>query len=215
MNRTVTEVPSISYNKLWVMIEEKCVKAVYKKTQDRDTKKMYDTDEIVKKSIGPTELFKSLGLSSQTLHAMRNNHNISLSVIDKLCTYFNCQPCDIMETVNCNLPELPQLSVSFTTRPLVERKKTYYEMVSDGTLKDGVLDQSRIMADLNSEYRYEKKVNADLGLCIKDLSHYEIKGNLLILEYSTSDTFYHMEICNVTKSFSALKPNSQIILSED
>lgn len=49
MNRTVTEVPSISYEKLWAMIEERCVKEVHKKVRDRDTKKMYETDEIVKK----------------------------------------------------------------------------------------------------------------------------------------------------------------------
>lgn len=69
-----TKVPSISYRKLWEMCEERNISNL-------------------------TSLFSSLKVSSETLNAMRNGYNISLGVIDKLCAYFNCQPCDIMEFI--------------------------------------------------------------------------------------------------------------------
>lgn len=59
--------------------------------------------------IAPTVLFEKLGLSTQTLFTMRpakegaeyktrqQKGNVSLQTIDKICSYFKCQPCDIME----------------------------------------------------------------------------------------------------------------------
>lgn len=52
------------------------------------------------KSINKLSLFIELGMSTQTLNQMRNNKTVSLKTIDKLCTYFNCQPDDIMEVDN-------------------------------------------------------------------------------------------------------------------
>lgn len=64
----------ISYSKLWELIEER------------------ELGSIV-------SLFQSLGISTQTLNAMRNKRAVSLSIIDKLCTYFKCQPGEIMEII--------------------------------------------------------------------------------------------------------------------
>lgn len=57
--------------------------------------------------ISPSKLFAQLGLSSQTYNCMRDGKegydykrkkgSVSLRTIDKLCTYFKCQPSDIME----------------------------------------------------------------------------------------------------------------------
>lgn len=64
----------ISYSKLWKLIEER------------------ELGSIV-------SLFQSLGISTQTLNAMRNKRAVSLSTIDKLCTCFKCQPGEIMEII--------------------------------------------------------------------------------------------------------------------
>lgn len=36
-------------------------------------------------------------ISRSTIYEMSLKHPISLQVIDRLCSYFKCQPCDIME----------------------------------------------------------------------------------------------------------------------
>ena len=53
--------------------------------------------KCVEEGISKTALFSKVGLSTQTLNAMSNNNNVSLKTIDKLCSYFKCQPCDVME----------------------------------------------------------------------------------------------------------------------
>lgn len=54
----------------------------------------------VEKEISPSKLFSELGISSQGLFKMRHNENVALSTIDRLCQYFKCQPCDIVELEN-------------------------------------------------------------------------------------------------------------------
>lgn len=38
-------------------------------------------------------------LSRSTIYEMLQNHPVSLQAIDSICSYFKCQPCDIMEFV--------------------------------------------------------------------------------------------------------------------
>ena len=54
----------------------------------------------VEYDISASALFKAAGLSSETLFQMKHNNSVSLRTIDKLCTYFKCQPCEIMEVDN-------------------------------------------------------------------------------------------------------------------
>lgn len=51
----------------------------------------------VREGISKSLLFSKLGMSSQTLYVMSQNGSVSLKTIDKLCSYFKCQPSDIME----------------------------------------------------------------------------------------------------------------------
>lgn len=63
----------ISYSKLWRL----CV--------ERDT--------------NPTNMIINVGSNNQALFKLRNDQTVSLLTIDKICTYFKCQPSDIMEIV--------------------------------------------------------------------------------------------------------------------
>ncbi len=65
---------SISFCKLWAKCEEE--------------------------SISPSRLFEETKMSRQTLFEMRNDRTVSLKTIDKICTYFKCQPDEIMELVS-------------------------------------------------------------------------------------------------------------------
>lgn len=38
-------------------------------------------------------------ISKSTVCEMQHDNPVALQVIDKLCSYFKCQPCDIMEFV--------------------------------------------------------------------------------------------------------------------
>lgn len=53
--------------------------------------------KCVEESISPSRLFREVNLSTQTFFEMRNNRTVSLKTIDKICTYFKCQPDEIME----------------------------------------------------------------------------------------------------------------------
>lgn len=115
MKREPIYLEYISYNKLWQKIAECANERLFLsdkewnniKTQaeiNLKNKGIVNVDkELVKelspylKSITPTALFKRLGISTQTLSVLKNNGSVSLSTIDKLCSYFKCQPCDIME----------------------------------------------------------------------------------------------------------------------
>ena len=39
-------------------------------------------------------------ICQSSLYEMRHNRPVDLRVIDKICSYFKCQPCDIMEFVD-------------------------------------------------------------------------------------------------------------------
>lgn len=56
---------------------------------------------LIDKQITPTDLIKELGLSSATIAKLnakkRKSEYVSLSVIEKICIYFNCPISDIIE----------------------------------------------------------------------------------------------------------------------
>ncbi|MGN4434381.1 helix-turn-helix domain-containing protein [Bacillus cereus group sp. MYBK69-1] len=54
---------------------------------------------LIDKDIKKLDLKDKLGISSSTLAKFSKNEYISLSVIDKLCAYFNCQPSDLIEYI--------------------------------------------------------------------------------------------------------------------
>lgn len=61
-------------------------KPLFKLLLDRDMKK--------------TDLREVLGIGTNTIAKFDKGENVSLEVIDKLCTYFKVQPNDIMEHKN-------------------------------------------------------------------------------------------------------------------
>ena len=65
---------SFSYNKLWKLL----------------------IDENMTKS----DLRKSIGISSSTMAKMGKGENISLDVIDKICTLLHCKVEDILEHID-------------------------------------------------------------------------------------------------------------------
>lgn len=69
--------------------------------------------QAVEKDKSISAIFKELGISNQTLYSMRYPDKtigkaerkcgcVSLEVIDKLCSYFKCQPSDLMELSDDN-----------------------------------------------------------------------------------------------------------------
>ncbi|PEW14647.1 helix-turn-helix domain-containing protein [Bacillus cereus] len=54
---------------------------------------------MIDKSTNKTVLRNELGFSSSTMAKLNKNEYVSLSVIDKLCAYFNCQPSDLIEYI--------------------------------------------------------------------------------------------------------------------
>ena len=51
----------------------------------------------VEHDVSPSRVFKELGISSRTLANMKKNQSVT---IDKICTYFKCQPHEIMTVDN-------------------------------------------------------------------------------------------------------------------
>lgn len=64
---------SFSYNKLWKL--------------------------LIDKNMTKSDLRKAIGISSSTLAKMSKGENVSLDVIDKICTLLNCDVEDILEHV--------------------------------------------------------------------------------------------------------------------
>jgi DNA-binding Xre family transcriptional regulator len=56
-------------------------------------------DLLNRKNISKEELRKAIGASSATISKLSKNEKVSLDVIEKICTYLNCQPGDIMEYI--------------------------------------------------------------------------------------------------------------------
>jgi len=54
---------------------------------------------LIDRDIRKHDLIQLVGLSTPTIAKFSKNEYVSLSVIDKLCAYFNCQPSDLIEYV--------------------------------------------------------------------------------------------------------------------
>ncbi|WP_433946216.1 helix-turn-helix domain-containing protein [Paenibacillus sp. SN-8-1] len=52
---------------------------------------------LVDREMKKTDLRSALGLGPSTIAKFDKGENVSLEVIDKLCSYFNVQPNDIIE----------------------------------------------------------------------------------------------------------------------
>ncbi|RAV18804.1 helix-turn-helix domain-containing protein [Paenibacillus contaminans] len=52
---------------------------------------------LVENDMTKTQLREKLGLSTATLAKLGKDEYVSLEVIDKICTLFNCQPNDVIE----------------------------------------------------------------------------------------------------------------------
>ena len=115
--RTYTTVP-IKYNKLWRMIADKACDKFAMSEEELESRKKVFEDMIKDKPSAQqsylrmqerndlnrmwsvTKFFEKVGLSRQTLYSMKKGYGISLSTIDKICTFFKCQPYEIMELCN-------------------------------------------------------------------------------------------------------------------
>lgn len=53
----------------------------------------------IEKDVALSNVYKELNITGRTVIALANNKNVSLKTIDRLCTYFKCQPDEIMEFV--------------------------------------------------------------------------------------------------------------------
>ena len=53
----------------------------------------------VEHDIKPSKLIEDGVIGKSTVYEMQKNSSVSLQIIDKLCSYFKCQPCEIMEFV--------------------------------------------------------------------------------------------------------------------
>lgn len=85
----------ISFQKFW------------QKMAETQTVSVIENGVPVDKKLTESLLCKITGLSSQTTDAMkpvekgkvykRERGNVSLDVINRLCDFFDCQPCDLIE----------------------------------------------------------------------------------------------------------------------
>ena len=57
---------------------------------------------LIDKNMTKSDLRKEIGISSSTLAKMGKGENISLDVIDKICSLFNCRVEDILEYIHDN-----------------------------------------------------------------------------------------------------------------
>ncbi|MCL6612539.1 MAG: helix-turn-helix transcriptional regulator [Peptococcaceae bacterium] len=54
---------------------------------------------LIDKGMSKEDLRTALRLSPSTIAKMGKGENISLTVIEKICQYFNCQPGDLFEYI--------------------------------------------------------------------------------------------------------------------
>lgn len=52
-----------------------------------------------KNNIKPSELYKLCGIHPSTISKMKKGQNIETESINKICSYFKCQPGDIMNYI--------------------------------------------------------------------------------------------------------------------
>ena len=54
---------------------------------------------LAQHGMNKTDLIVKVGLATNTLAKFAKNQHVSGATIEKLCKYFKCQPCDIIEYV--------------------------------------------------------------------------------------------------------------------
>lgn len=57
---------------------------------------------LIDKEINKTNIREVTGISPSTIAKMNKNEYVSLEVLDKICTYLECDIGDIMEITNSN-----------------------------------------------------------------------------------------------------------------
>ena len=55
---------------------------------------------LIDKKINKNELHKITGLSTSTINKLKNNENVNVSVIEKMCLSLNCSIEEIMSITN-------------------------------------------------------------------------------------------------------------------
>ena len=55
---------------------------------------------LIDKKINKIELHKITGLSTSTINKLKNNENVNVSVIEKICLSLNCSIEEIMSITN-------------------------------------------------------------------------------------------------------------------
>lgn len=55
---------------------------------------------LIDKKINKNELHKITGLSTSTINKLKNNENVNVSVIEKICLSLNCSIEEIMSITN-------------------------------------------------------------------------------------------------------------------
>lgn len=53
--------------------------------------------QCVEKEVSFSKAMNDCNITGHVIMNIAHNRNISAKTLDKLCTYFNCQPCDLME----------------------------------------------------------------------------------------------------------------------
>jgi len=56
-------------------------------------------DMLNRKGMNKTDLKKAIGTSTATITKISKNENISLKIINDICSVLDCQPSDLMEYV--------------------------------------------------------------------------------------------------------------------
>ena len=52
---------------------------------------------LIDKELKKTELMRMVGLSNSTLTRLTQNKHVSLSIIDRICCFLNCEINDVVE----------------------------------------------------------------------------------------------------------------------
>lgn len=52
---------------------------------------------LIDKDMNKTEMIEAVGISSSTLYKLTKNEYVSLDVLVRICTYFECQLSDVCE----------------------------------------------------------------------------------------------------------------------
>lgn len=55
---------------------------------------------LIDKEMTKKELMKATGISKSTMDKMGRGEQVSLDIIDRICSYFNCDIIDILEHIS-------------------------------------------------------------------------------------------------------------------